>query len=607
MGEVLQGRSIPTSFMIAQVTAAALVAENRVLRHPASVDSIPTSANQEDHASMATPEGQSIRKGQIVRSTSCVEPHWLLLQCSRWCPIFQSAARLTDKTCEARLALPGLIDEPKLRMQRRSRISALSAAIVGLSALSAFAGGIPDTVTASDASSTPDRSATEATAAKEQRAMEAGAQAVIYGLPLVLMDITMRKTTNVSPAHRLARPVNQFAHLRSFPTAAFKDVVRANVDTLYSSAFLDLSNEPIVLSVPDTHGRYYLLPMLDAWTNVFATPGSRTTGTKPDHFAITGPNWSGLLPPGMQQLKSPTNMAWILGRTQTNGPDDYPAVHKIQDGYTLVPLSQYGKPYVPPEGTFDAAVDMNTPPIEQLQGMSAVKFFNTLARLLKTNPPPATEAPILDRLAQIGVKPGEEFDPTKLDPAVARGLERSVSAAFAKLHEAQKHTGTSTNGWHVPPKNLGDYGSDYGTRAIIALIAFGANLPADAVYPTTFVDAANKPLIGTNHYTLHFDQGHMPPVSAFWSVTLYDSQSFFVNNPINRYAISSWMPLHHNSDGSIDLYIQHESPGKNKEANWLPAPTDNFNLTLRMYWPKTKAPSITDGSWVPPAVTLVPS
>lgn len=442
--------------------------------------------------------------------------------------------------------------------------------------------------------------------AKEQAAMQAGAQAVIYGMPLVLMDITMKKTTNVVPGHLLAKPVNQFTHLRAFPTAAFKDVVRANVDTLYSSAFLDLAKEPLVLSVPGTHGRYYLLPMLDAWTNVFATPGSRTTGTQAGSFLITGPNWSGTVPPGLQQLRSPTNMVWILGRTQTNGPEDYAAVHGIQDGYTLVPLSAWGRPYTAPAGTADPTVDMETPPIEQLRHMTATQFFNTLARLLEANPPPASEASILEKLAKIGIKPGQSFDPAALDTEVAHGLEQSVPAAFAKLEEAQKRMGTPVNGWHIPPQNLGNFGTDYGTRALIAWMAFGANLPADAVYPTTYVDSANKLLSGANRYTLHFDKGMAPPVNAFWSVTMYDAQSFFVDNPIKRYAISSWMPLTRNSDGSIDLYIQHESPGKLKEANWLPAPEGNFNVTLRMYWPKDKSPSINDGSWLPPAVAQAP-
>ena len=165
--------------------------------------------------------------------------------------------------------------------------------------------------------------------AKEKAALEAGVEAVVYGLPLVIMDITKAKTTNVEKPEALAAPVNQFVNLRSFPDASFKDVVRPNVDTLYSSAFLDLAAEPIVLSVPDTHGRYYLMPMLDAWTNVFASPGKRTTGTKAGNFAITGPDWKGTLPAGVKELKSPTNMAWIIGRTQTNGPADYPAVHAI--------------------------------------------------------------------------------------------------------------------------------------------------------------------------------------------------------------------------------------------------------------------------------------
>jgi len=193
--------------------------------------------------------------------------------------------------------------------------------------------------------------AAAANAAKEKEGLEAGVEAVAYGFPLVIMDATRKKISNVATAGPSAAPVNQFANMPAFPDASFRDVVRANVDTLYSSAWLDLAKEPIVLSVPDTKGRYYLMPMLDAWTNVFASPGKRTTGTRAGHFAITGPGWSGTLPTGVQQLKSPTNLVWIIGRTQTNGPKDYAAVHAIQKGYKLVPLSSLGKPYTPSEGT----------------------------------------------------------------------------------------------------------------------------------------------------------------------------------------------------------------------------------------------------------------
>jgi len=439
----------------------------------------------------------------------------------------------------------------------------------------------------------------------EGEARQLGVEAVVYGLPLVIMDITMKKTTNVTKPEGFAAPINQFVNLREFPDASFKDVVRANVDTLYSSAFLDLSKEPMVLSVPDTHGRYYLMPMLDGWTNVFASPGKRTTGTKAGNFAITGPNWTGTLPTGMRELKSPTNMVWIIGRTQTNGPKDYAAVHAIQNGYKLVPLSSFGKPYTPPHGVVDPSVDMKTPPVEQLERMNATTFFKALAMLLKSNPPPVSEAAVLAKLAKIGVVPGEKFDLAKLDSTTAKGLEESVTVALDKLKAASKETGAPVNGWRVPPMILGNFGSDYGARAVVALIGLGANLPADAVYPSAFVDSDGKSFTGTNRYKLHFDTGQTPPVNAFWSVTMYNEQSFFVANPINRYAISSWMPLKRNNDGSIDIYIQHDSPGKEKEVNWLPAADGEFNVTMRMYWPTDKNPSILDGSWKPPSIQQV--
>ena len=432
--------------------------------------------------------------------------------------------------------------------------------------------------------------------------MEAGTQAVIYGLPLVMMDLTMKRFSNVKRPSGIAAPTNQFAHAPIFPPATFKNVVRANVDTLYSSAFLDLSSESLVLSVPDTSGRYYLLPMMDAWTNVFATPGARTTGTKAVDFAIVGPGWTGTLPAGLREIKAPTDLVWILGRTQTNGPKDYPGVHAIQAGFKLVPLSQFRKPYTPPEGVVDANVDMKTPPVEELQHMTGVDFLAALARLLKANPPPAADAPMLEKLAMIGVVPGQDFDAGKLDSAVARELDAIVPRAIAALNAKAKEMGTAVNGWRIPKMNIAAFGTDYDTRAFIALIALGANLPADALYPTTFVDGEGRPLNGANRYVLHFDAGLQPPVNAFWSVTMYDPQSFFVDNSIDRYAISSWMPLELNGDGSLDIHIQHDAPGAGKETNWLPAPAGGFNVTMRMYWPKDQSPSIIDGSWNPPAI-----
>ena len=436
--------------------------------------------------------------------------------------------------------------------------------------------------------------------------METGLRAVIYGLPLVLMDLTKQRMISVSSPGGLAAPVNQFANAPIFPPANFRNVVRANVDTLYSSAFLDLSVEPLVLSVPDTSGRYYLLPMFDAWTNVFATPGTRTTGTTAASFAITGPNWSGTVPAGLREFKSPTNMVWILGRTQTNGPEDYPEVHAIQAGFRLVPLSQFGKPYAPPRGVVDTSADAKTPPINELKAMTGAQFLSRLSDLLAANPPAPSDAPILAGLATIGVVPGHRFDPNTLDSAVAKGLEGIVPAAIAALQENAKQMGRLVNGWRMPPMNMAAFGNDYQTRALIALIAFGANLAQDALYPTAFVDGKGQPLDGAKRYTMHFAPGLTPPVRAFWSVTLYDPDSFFVDNNIHRYAISSWMKLAHNADGSLDLYVQQDSPGADKEVNWLPAPKGRFNVTLRMYWPKDEPPSILDGRWKPPPLTEMP-
>ena len=433
--------------------------------------------------------------------------------------------------------------------------------------------------------------------------MDADVKAVIFGLPLVMMDLTRKRTTNVKRHYGIAAPINQFGHAPMFPPASFKDVVRANVDTLYSSAFLDLSTEPQALSVPDTGGRYYLMPMLDAWTNVFATPGARTTGVKAADFVITGPDWRGTLPAGAHLIRSPTNMAWILGRTQTNGPGDYAAVQGVQAGFRLSPLSQFGAPYVGPEGNVDPGLDMKTPPVEQLRRMSGTAFLTELARLLTLHPPRERDAPMLAPLAEVGVTPGRPFDARALDPATLKKWEDVVPRALKVLQGEAGRMGQEVNGWRIPKSNIADFGVDYETRAFIALIALGANLPADSLYPTAFVDGDDKPLNGADRYVLRFGPNLTPPVNAFWSVTMYDAQSFFVENSLKRYAISSWMPLVRDDDGSLAISIQHAPP--DAQANWLPAPEGPFNVTMRMYWPKAERPSILDGSWAPPAIEKV--
>ncbi|HET7290669.1 MAG TPA: DUF1254 domain-containing protein, partial [Thermodesulfobacteriota bacterium] len=373
--------------------------------------------------------------------------------------------------------------------------------------------------------------------------------------------------------------------------------------TLYSSANLDVSNEPYVLSLPDENGRYYLMPMLSGWTNVFTDPGSRTTGTGAQTYAITGPGWKGTLPDGVKEIKSPTSIVWIIGRTYCTGtPEDYKAVHAIQDEYKLVPLSAYGKPYTPPAGKVDPSIDMKTAVRDQVNALDAEAYFKLLAELMKTNPPAPGDAPMIANMAHIGIIPGQDFDITKLAPEIKKGLEGAPKAAQEKIMAVAGKPGKLVNGWAVLT-DLGSYGTNYVVRAVVTAVGLGANLPQDAVYPKTQLDGSGNTLNGANSYVLTFPKGQTPPVKGFWSLTMYDAQYFFVDNPLNRYTLSPRNDLKYNADGSLDLYIQNTSPGADKESNWLPAPKDDFILMLRLYWPNETPPSILDGTWKPPAVT----
>jgi hypothetical protein len=425
--------------------------------------------------------------------------------------------------------------------------------------------------------------------------------AYIYGYPLVTMEVTRRVITNVPSVQGTRGPMGQFIKLRQYPDASFRDVTAPNADTLYTTAWIDVGKEPWVLSIPDMKDRYFLVPMLDGWTNVFQVPGKRTTGTGAQTYAITGPGWKGSLPPGVKEYKSPTSMVWILGRIYCTGtPEDYAAVHALQDQFNLVPLSSYGKPFTPPAGAVDPSIDMKTAVREQVNRMDAVSYFTLLAQLMKANPPAAADAPELAKFAKIGLIAGKDFDANKLD---ADFVKRIPQVAFDRIM-LQFKVGKSIkniNGWMFDSE-AGVYGTDYLNRAFVTAIGLGANRIQDAVYPTSLKDAEGKAYNGANKYVVHFPKGQLPPVRGFWSITMYDANYFFVANPINRYSISARQNLKANSDGSVDLYIQNQSPGTDKESNWLPAPKDKFILMLRMYWPSEKSPTIINGSWKPPAV-----
>ena len=384
--------------------------------------------------------------------------------------------------------------------------------------------------------------------------LENAIQAYIFGYPLVTMEMTRRVTTNAAKPEGLRGPMGQFANAREYPTAAFKDVTAPNADTLYSSAWLDLSQGPWILQLPDEHGRYYLMPMLDAWTNVFADPGTRTTGTGAGEFAIVGPKWRGELPSEAEELRSPTNLVWIIGRTYCTGtPEDYAAVHALQDQYKLVPLSAYGKPYTPPPGKVDPSIDMKTPVRAQVEAMDTISFFKLLAELMKQNPPDADDAPILARMARIGLVPGQDFDASKL--ASVPNVQDVPKFGVERIASHYPAGGVDLNGWTFF-KPAGVYGTDYIQRALITRYGLGANIEADAVYPTANVDSTGQPLNGANKYLIRFPKGQMPPARGFWSLTMYDAQYFFVANPLNRYTLSQRNALKPGPDGTVELLVQ---------------------------------------------------
>ncbi len=437
----------------------------------------------------------------------------------------------------------------------------------------------------------------------EQDAHTIGVDAYVYLYPLVTMDVTRRQLTNMVPGPGIfGGPMNMFINVPAFPPADFKAVVRPNFDTLYSSAFLDLTKEPVIVSAPDTNGRYYLLPMLDMWSDVFASPGWRTTGTQAANFLVTPPGWRGTVPTGFTQIEAPTPYVWIIGRTKTDGPPDYDAVHKIQAGYKITPLSAWNMPSSPVAVNIDPSVDMKTPPKSQVDTMAAGQYFAYAAELLKLHPPHVADQPIIAQMKRIGIEPGKTLDLSKVDPALKQAIESAPAEAQKLMAWKVPTVARVANSWSMNTDTMGVYGNYYLKRAIVAQLGLGANLPEDAIYPLNLGDEAGKPLDGANKYIIHFDKGATPPVNAFWSVTLYDQDGFQVGNPLNRFAVSSWMPFKYNPDGSLDLYFQSESPGNGQEANWLPVPKSAFNLTMRLYGPKSDALT---GRWNPPPVTRV--
>ncbi|HEY1291009.1 MAG TPA: DUF1254 domain-containing protein [Burkholderiales bacterium] len=434
----------------------------------------------------------------------------------------------------------------------------------------------------------------------EEEAQAIAEEAYIYLYPLVTMDVTRRQLTNLDPkTSPIGGPANAFKHVRAFPAADMRAVVRPNFDTLYSSAWIDLTAGPMVVSVADTGGRYFLLPMLDMWSDVFAVPGKRTNGTAAANFALVPPRWRGTLPQGVQRIDAPTPHVWIIGRTQTNGPKDYEAVHKIQDGYKVTRLADWGKPPRPVQQKIDPSVDTKSEPLRIVNEMPASDYFRYGAQLMKVNPPHATDWSTLARLKRIGLEPGR-FDAGKVS---AGALSKGAAAGLKLMQDKVPTLARVANGWQMNTDTMGVYGNYYLKRAIVALVGLGANQVEDAIYPLNVADADGKPVMAESNYVLRFEKAELPPADGFWSLTMYDAEGFQVANPLNRFAIGDRDSLKYNPDGSLELYVQHRSPGPDRESNWLPAPASGpLGLTMRLYAPRAQA---LDGRWNPPAIRRV--
>ncbi|MFJ7244739.1 DUF1254 domain-containing protein [Kitasatospora sp. NPDC098652] len=446
----------------------------------------------------------------------------------------------------------------------------------------------------------------------QHRDQAAATDVYVFGYALIMMELTRQLQTNTVKVNATQAPTNQFCQWTAPPTPEMKDVVRPNVDTLYSLAWIDLAAEPMVLAVPVMEpGRYWLMQLMDAWSNTsFKSPssiaplGTPTTdpssGAEVYAYALTGPGWEGELPDDVHHVPMETDTVWLLGRIELFGLDDeqVSAVTAYQDLMRLLPLSAWpdNGTYVPPDGTYDPAVS-TAPPSELINALSGPDFFARLIELLPSTPLNPADPVMSATLAELGVYP---YDPARLPDAQVLDRAKEEGLTIITQHQGPD----PINGWAFAKTDIGYYGTDYVQRAYVALIGLGANLPEDALYPSTggqSTDSTGKPI----RYTLTFPAGQLPPVNAFWSLTAYDAESFLVANPAEIYAVGHFTPPCSDPDtGATTLYLSAVAPEDDSlpRTNWLPIPTSGkFSVTLRLYAPQTN--EIPD-DW-PPALTEV--
>ena len=429
--------------------------------------------------------------------------------------------------------------------------------------------------------------------------------AYIWGFPLVTMERQFNFMTNPNVPPGVGRgPANSLQCARELINASFTDVVRPNSDTLYCQTQFNLTKEPVVLVVPPISDRYYTFELLDAYTNVFNYVGTRATGETGGTYLIAGPDWNGKVPEGMTKIWSPTNLAWFINRILVKGPSDVSNVHEIQDKITVKPLSAFqgNNPTSPSIVTpANASKEVPVGPQPSLIAPTGIKIYDEIGEAMMGNPLNPPDPPLVTKLSSIGIGPGK-IPSTDANDTAKAALQIGIAEGQKLIDARVANAGTVVNGWLVNAAT-GVYGTDYLFRAAVTQIGLGANIAQEALYPATFTDIEGKPLNGNNSYIIHFNPRQIPPVDAFWSITMYNDKSLFVDNPLNRYSIGQYTDgLKNNTDGSFDIYVQKSNPGKEKESNWLPSPDGAFNMNLRLYLPQ---PQILNGTWPLPSVERV--
>ncbi|MBI4858347.1 MAG: DUF1254 domain-containing protein [Acetobacterium woodii] len=427
--------------------------------------------------------------------------------------------------------------------------------------------------------------------------------AYVYCLPLVLVNETMVAMTNTVDPSNTRAPINQLIHAKGLATAASKDIVTPNVDTVYSQAFLDLNETAMVYVKPKTD-RFCSVEVMDAYTNAVSILGSGGDTQDQQTYLFTGPNYKGAVPDTMKQVSLPTNLAWILIRVVCNGDADLDNVYAIQNQMQLVPLDAYlsGEPYTPPTGTYNPENDFV--PITHVDAMTPQEFFDTANQLMVNNPPTAADAPLMKALSSINVGPGATFDAAVLGDNGADQWQTMISNRSSDLAADCTPFSVSLGSWSYFGEPIAEFGTEYEFRALIAINGIAVNPASVAIYPKAYKDSDGETLNGSNAYTIHFDKDALPPTqgNGFWSITAYNSDNFLIDNPLNRYCINDRSGFTLNEDGSLDILVQSNAPDPSKQSNWLPVSADDFHLYLRIYLPQE---AVLNGQWSAPVIKKV--